>query len=570
MKRSLSGTVAEIPGRFRPSADRSLVGSAKKQWSQSTADSDGPALATSWGRHPQLITTTMRATDPALTASPSLPPTLTASGRILDRALARVGGRRIHRGNQLSLLRDGRETYEQWLYEIHTAERWIHLENYIFLDDGVGRRFSEALCEAAARGVKVRVLVDWFGSLDVSNSFWEQMRKAGVDVRIVNSPRPTRPLSVMQRDHRKLLAIDGRYGSVGGVCIADQWLQRSPDTGLPYRDTAVGIRGPAIADLELAFAGVWNRFGAPLPTEERPSARQIPPQGDRAVRVVIQEPGKLRMLWLMQLLAAGVQRRLWIADAYFLSVPSLHRALITAARDGVDVRLLTPAVSDLWMVSPLTRFGYRPLLEAGVRIWEYRGLMMHAKTTVLDGWWSRIGSTNLNFTGLLTNWEIDVLVEDRGFAESMEKMFEADLMDSGEVRLWERRGKRRVQTAPVPTWMRQQRRALERSKRETGARAAAAVVQAGGAALSGDMLNRQERLVMAGAGAAALAIAGIGVGLPRLLAWPIATVAGAAGTLGLLRAFRHPTSDRHLRSGAQHADAGVHTEASKRGGENTT
>jgi cardiolipin synthase A/B len=470
-------------------------------------------------------------------------PTLTTAGRRLDRALLRVGGSPLRRGHRLTLLRDGEQTYDEWLDAIRTAERWVHLENYIFLDDRVGRLFRDALCEAASRGVAVRLLVDWFGSAEVSGSFWEEMRRAGVDARIVNPPRASRPLAFLHRDHRKFVGVDGRYGSVGGVCIADPWLERSPETGLPYRDTAVGIRGPVVADLERGFAAVWRRHGAPLPAEERPRPGEIEGSGDVAVRAVVQEPGKLRLLWMMQLLAAGVRRRLWIADAYFLSVPVLHRALIAAARDGVDVRLLTPSTSDIWMVAPLTRFGYRPLLEAGVRIWEYRGLMMHAKTTVIDGWWSRIGSTNLNFTGLLTNWETDVLVEDRDFARRMEAMFEADLADSVEVRIAERRGRRRVQTAPADPRIRRERRSRDRRRREIGARAAAAVVQAGGTALSGDMLARQERLLMAGASAAALGVAAAGTRFPRLLAWPLAALAGAAGAVGLVRALKHPAEN---------------------------
>jgi cardiolipin synthase A/B len=484
-------------------------------------------------------TAATRRADPAPTRRPrSSVPTLDERGVRLDRAFERVGGGALRRGNHLRLLRDGWSTYEEWLAEIHGAREWVHLENYIFLDDEVGGLFSETLREAAARGVRVRVLVDWVGSAEVPGSFWNRMRRGGVDVRLVNGPRPTRPLAMLRRDHRKFVGVDGRYASVGGVCIADDWLKRSPETGLPYRDTAVGIRGPAVGDLEAAFAGIWRRHGPPLPMEEQPLADMIPAAGRQAVRTVVQDPGTMRLLWMMQLLAAGVQRRLWIADAYFLSVPSLHRALIAAAQGGVDVRILTPSISDLWMVAPLTRFGYRSLLEAGVRIWEYRGLMMHAKTTLVDGWCSRIGSTNLNLFGLLANWELDVLVEDRGFAREMEAMFEQDLGDSYEVQLKEHRGRRRVQTAPVEPWMRRERRARERPRREAGARAAAAVVQAGGAVLSRDLVGRQERLVLAGAGAAAMGLAGLGFRLPRLLAWPVAAVAGVTGASALVRAAR--------------------------------
>src|SRR5262245_39530709 len=179
----------------------------------------------------------------------------------LNRALTRVSGASLRRGNALVLLHDGPATYEDWLAAIGRARRWVHLENYIFKADGIGQRFAAALAERAAAGVQVRVIYDWFGSLDVPNAFWRQLRRAGVDVRCVNPWWDGAPLDIFQRDHRKLLAVDGDYASIGGVCIADAWLATSPVTGLPYRDTAVRVTGPALADMERAFADVWDSIG---------------------------------------------------------------------------------------------------------------------------------------------------------------------------------------------------------------------------------------------------------------------------------------------------------------------
>jgi cardiolipin synthase len=187
----------------------------------------------------------------------------------ISHAVERVTGAPLRRGNRLTLLRDGGETYADWLAAIGRARRWVHLDNYIFRADAIGHQFADALAERAAAGVAVRVLVDWYGSWDVPGAFWRGLRERGVDVRMVNPPRPIAPLDVFQRDHRKALAVDGDYASAGGVCIADQWLERSPRTGLPYRDTAVSVRGPAVADIERAFADVWARNGAPLPAAER-------------------------------------------------------------------------------------------------------------------------------------------------------------------------------------------------------------------------------------------------------------------------------------------------------------
>ncbi len=236
-------------------------------------------------------------------------------GGRLDRALARASDAPLREGNRLKLLKNGPDTYDDWLAEISRAERWVHLENYIFEADKVGHRFADALCEKATEGVRVRVLYDWFGCLDVPRAFWHRLRSAGVEVQAVNPPMLGAPLGVVRRDHRKLLAVDGTYASTGGVCISEGWLVRSPETGLVYRDTAVSVRGPAVADLERAFAGSWGETGQPLPKEERPNAESIPPAGDKAVRVIIQEPRKMRVLRMLGLITAGVERRLWITDA---------------------------------------------------------------------------------------------------------------------------------------------------------------------------------------------------------------------------------------------------------------
>jgi cardiolipin synthase len=311
----------------------------------------------------------------------------------------------------------------------------VHLDNYIFQNDTTGKRFAEALTAKAAEGVRVRVLHDWFGCMDVPRSFWQELRKVGVEVRAVNPPTLGAPLGVIRRDHRKLLAVDGEYASTGGVCISDGWLVRSPETGLAYRDTAVSVFGPAVADVDQAFAAVWDETGEALPEDEHPRAEDIALAGDQAVRVVVQEPRKMRTLRLLQLLSAGVEERLWITDAYFLSMPILTQALMATARDGVDVRVLVPATNDIPWIGRASRAGYRQFLESGVRIFEYGGPMIHAKTLVADGRFSKVGSTNLNFSSLAANWEIDLVAEDTGFAAQMENLFDEDLADAREVRL---------------------------------------------------------------------------------------------------------------------------------------
>src|ERR671921_350098 len=378
----------------------------------------------------------------SLTATTETP----SRGGRLDIALARASDAPLREGNRVTLLKDGPNTYDDWIAEIARAERWVHLENYIFRADKVGYRFAEALCEKAQEGVPVRVLYDWFGCLDTPRAFWRRLRSAGVEVRAVNPPTLGTPLGVVRRDHRKLLAVDGTYASTGGVCISEGWLVRSPKTGLVYRDTAVSVRGPAVADLERAFAGSWDEMGRPLPEEERPGAEGIPLVGDEAVRVAIQEPRKMRVLRMLGLLTAGVERRLWITDAYFLSMPVLTQALMSTASDGVDVRVLVPATNDLPWIGVLSRSGYRQFLEAVVGILEEGGAMVNAQDVVADGWWSKVGSTNLNFSSLFANWEIDLVAEHPGFASKMEQLFEEDLANAREVRLVH--GRRRLEVQP--------------------------------------------------------------------------------------------------------------------------
>jgi cardiolipin synthase A/B len=467
----------------------------------------------------------------------------------LDRALARASDAPLREGNQLELLRNGPDTYDHWLTAIGGAKRWVHLDNYIFQDDEVGERFARALIRKAQEGLSVRVLYDWFGCLDVKHSFWRRMHKAGVDVRVVNPPTLGSPLGVIRRDHRKLLAVDGEYGSTGGVCISEGWLVTSPETGLPYRDTAVGIRGPAVAEVERAFAGVWDETGEALPKDERPSADNIPAAGDEPARVVVQEPRRMRTLRMLQLLTAGVERRLWITDAYFLSIPILTQALMATSRDGVDVRVLLPATNDLPWIGAASRAGYKQFLEAGVRIFEYGGPMIHAKTLVADGWWSKVGSTNLNFSSLAANWEIDLVVEDTDFASQMEELFEDDVSKSREVRLeGSGRGTRVRPDRPVDTTDSGARAGVVGSGTGSGAalsRVGTTVFQKGTAPL-----KTHEHIMAAAASGALLGVSLLGARFPRLIAWPLVAVGAFFGGLGVLRAVQSTLSDRKQDPGA--------------------
>jgi cardiolipin synthase A/B len=379
--------------------------------------------------------------------------------------------------------------------------------------------------------------------MNVPRSFWKGMREAGVEVKAVNPPASGPPLGAIRRDHRKLLCVDGEYASTGGVCIADGWMVRSKETGLPYRDTAVSVRGPVVADINRAFTSLWDEMVGELPEEERPDPKEIEAAGETPARLIVQEPRKMRTLRMLELLTAGVQERLWITDPYFLSMPILTQSLMATARDGVDVRVLTPATNNIAWIGRVSRAGYQQFLEAGVRIFEYGGPMIHAKTMVADGWWSKVGSTNLNFSSLFANWEIDLVAEDTDFAQQMEQLFEDDISNSREIRLEGSGRHRRVRPD----------RQVDTS--DSGARAGvvgggtgvgATVSRVGTTLVQKGAAPRQthEHAIAAAASGALLGASLVGARFPRLVAWPLTAVGAFLGGLGVVRAARLTLSER--------------------------
>lgn len=363
---------------------------------------------------------------------PVVPPGNRDDRSLADRAMDRVAGGRPIPGNRVQLLYDGPEIFPAALEAIAGARRWIHLDNYIIRDDVTGRRFAEALMARARDGLQVRVLTDWLGSFGTGRRFWRDLRQAGVEVRFFGPPDLWNLRRNLTRNHRKLVVVDGEWAATGGWCIGDEWAGDPAQDRQPWRDTGVVVDGPAAAVLDQAFAVVWGRLGTPLPAGEL--VAEVPVRGEAAVRVLAGEPGGARASRTLELLLAGVQERAWITDAYLVAPRGLFRGLLDAARQGVDVRLLVPGTSDLPHIRNLTRTGYRELLESGVRIFEWRGPMLHAKSVVVDGRWVRIGSTNLNLSSLIANYELDVLIEDEEFAQQMEAQFRRDLDHSVEVR----------------------------------------------------------------------------------------------------------------------------------------
>lgn len=456
---------------------------------------------------------------------------------LADQAFSRAAGAPLVPGNRVELLLDARENYPAWREAISEAERSIHVEMYIFHEDETGHSFADLLARKAREGVRVRVLYDWLGALGKTRPrFWRSLRGAGVEVRAGNPPRLDDPLGWIHRDHRKVIVVDGEVAFVSGLCIGQDWAGW-PERGIaPWRDTGMAIRGPAVADVARAFAETWAAAGDPIAADELPERSRIGPVGDQALRVIASSPATTGMLRLDLLWAAIARQRLWLTDAYFVGTWAYLDALGSAARAGVDVRLLVPSGSDIELVAMLSRTQYRPLLEAGVRVFEWRGPMIHAKTAVVDARWARVGSTNLNLASWLGNWELDVCVEDAGFAREMEESFLDDLDESTEIVL--EHGVRARPSEVLPPRPRSRRRRIAPG---SASRAAAAAVELGsvvGAAVAQRSLAHVESRSLALAGGILLALALVALVWPRVLAVPAGLVLAWIALSLLVRGWR--------------------------------
>lgn len=450
---------------------------------------------------------------------------------LAEQALSRAAGAPLVPGNRVRLLRDAAENYPAWLAAIGAARHVILFENYIIENDAAGHRFVAALTERARAGVAVRVVYDWFGGLGLgSRRLLEPLVEAGGEVRAFNPPSMGSPFGWLQRDHRKMMAVDGAVGYVSGLCVSQRWVGDTARGIGPWRDTGLEIVGPAVADVERAFAQVWATAGAPLPAAALTDRAAIARAGEVTLRVLANQPNVANLYRLDQLIAAMATRSLWLTDAYFVGLPAYVQALRAAAQDGVDVRLLVPGASNLFAVSTLSRAGYRSLLEGGIRVFEWNGPMLHAKTAVADGRWARVGSTNLNVTSWMGNYELDVAIEDSGFAGEMEAMYEDDLDNATEILLSPRNRVR--PTVPA---------ARVRGRfRGSASRAAAGALRIGntvGAAITNHrVLGPAEAGIMAAVGLAILGLVAVAIMWPLAMVIPVCAIGAWVGVSLLVRA----------------------------------
>jgi phosphatidylserine/phosphatidylglycerophosphate/cardiolipin synthase-like enzyme len=450
-------------------------------------------------------------------------------------AFLRASGAPLVHGNSLRILRDGEENYPEWLKAIESAEKTIHLEMYIIHNDNTGRRFRDLMAEKARQGVKVRVLYDWVGSGGpLAYRMWKPARKAGVEVRAANPPSLDSLLGWASRDHRKLLTIDGAVAYISGLCMGDAWAGDSARGIPPWRDTGVEILGPAVADAEASFVEAWKKAGGSISAAETPRPETLPKAGNVALRIVAASPETAGIYRLDLMVAASACKSLWLSDAYFIGTPAYNQALRSAALDGVDVRLLVPHGSDIQWIANVSRTQYRFLLEAGVRVFEWNGPMMHAKTAVADGRWARIGSTNLNIASWIGNWELDVVIEDEKLGRQMSQMFLEDLSNSTEIVITRRNKVRLAQPLPAA--------GKAPIALGSGKHVLTGVLRVGGAinsAVTGHrMLSRTESTSLLTISLVVLVLSAVALFLPRVIAYPVGVILAWMGILILVRGMQ--------------------------------
>jgi cardiolipin synthase len=327
------------------------------------------------------------------------------------------------------------------------------METYILEDDEVGQRFAQALIDKQRHGVQVNLIRDSAGTIGTPAAFFERLAASGIRVLEFNPLNPMvarQEWQLNQRDHRKLLIVDGRIAFLGGINISSVYSSGSfgrssgagPDAGPAWRDTDLQLQGPVVAELQKLFLATWvNQKGAPLAAKNYFPALQ--PVGRQVVRAIGSSPEEPYSLIYATLLSAiaSAETSVHLTNAYFVPDPQLLAALEAAAQRGVDVALILPSQTDSWLVFHAGRGYYTQLLRAGVKIYERRGAILHSKTALVDGVWATVGSTNLDWRSFLHNHELNAVVLGAEFGQQLQAMFERDLAASDAIVLeeWRRR-----------------------------------------------------------------------------------------------------------------------------------
>ena len=333
-------------------------------------------------------------------------------------------------GNRVQLFFRGEAAFASMCEAIRGATREVLLESYILKDDATGRRFGDELASAAKRGVTVCVLADFFGSFATHARFWSGMRRRGIEVRLFN---PLFPHLFLQpfRDHRKILAVDRRVAFTGGMNIGDEYGSSASGVG-PWRDTHARVEGPGAWEMATVFCEAWARAGGTRivlePLERNPA---------EPVRLLTLDArprrGHGEIAAVLEAIAAASRKTLWITNAYFAPKWRAVGLLGDAAARGVDVRLLLPGRTDVPIVRHAGHGYYAALLAGGVRIFEYRAAILHAKTLVADEIVSLVGSSNLDFRSFHFNAECNWVFLDSEVGREFASAFEDDLSRADEI-----------------------------------------------------------------------------------------------------------------------------------------
>jgi cardiolipin synthase A/B len=379
---------------------------------------------------------------------------------VLEQAIA---GSPLILGNKVTLLQDGPDTYAAMFAAIRKAQDHINLESYIIEDDEIGQKFADLLLEKQRKGIQVNLIYDSVGGIQTPKAYFDRLTEGGIAVLEFN---PVNPLKVKKqwlvnnRDHRKLLVVDGRTAFIGGINISNVYssgsvvratAKRAAHT-VAWRDTQIQIEGPVVGELQKLFMDTWEKQrGKPLAPKKYFPALKM--QGKDIVRAIGSTPDDPYSLIYLTLVSAigNAEKQVYLTNAYFVPDPQLLKSLIDAAGRGVDVRLILPSHSDSATVFHAGRSHYLGLLEGGVKLYERQGPLLHSKTAVIDGVWSTVGSTNLDWRSFLDNDEINAVIIGREFGDKMQAMFAADLEASEAIDL--ERWKRRPLSFRFKEWM---------------------------------------------------------------------------------------------------------------------
>ncbi len=344
--------------------------------------------------------------------------------------------------NQARLLNDGPQTYEAMFEAVRNARHHVNVETYIFDDGETGNRFADLLLERRRAGVTVRVIYDAIGSLMSEDEFFERLAAQGIEIAEFRPLESAAIWRINNRDHRKLVIVDGRVAYTGGINISETYSRGSssrpgPEKGRDsgWRDTHVEVRGPVVKSLQSIFMETWRRLGK----QAEPSTQLFPdvgPAGDDLVQVMASDGGDSNEYRIYDAYMAAIRaarERIWISQAYFAPDEALRKALIDAAGRGVDVRVIVPGFTDSSLVFHASRATYEELLQNKVRLFEYTEALLHSKTAVVDGIWSTVGSCNIDPRSFAHNNELNVAVVGRDFARTLEQTFRADLKHTKQI-----------------------------------------------------------------------------------------------------------------------------------------